>query len=295
MNFASESDKAINLDDLINEIGESFASSLRNSLAPFVDRVNSIDSSYKAISDTLKKIPEFRDLVSENEELKNELIEFKRSYVEYPSVTLKVTEKERRNEDTNTIVEQLYLDVDLPSYTEKIGTTSNTDDMNNTDDSNADDSNADDSNADDSSADDSSADDSNADDSSVDDSNADNNDNIKDNVRVELHSVPDENDSNDDVDKPLTARSAFSDVENNDKDTTDSNNGNEIDNNSSNNDDNNDDVNDDINEEVYLIEIHNKGTFYTDDETNGIIYTIEDDDEIGERVGIFNDGIEVFD
>jgi hypothetical protein len=280
MNFASESDKAINLDDLINEIGESFASSLRNSLAPFVDRVNSIDSSYKAISDTLKKIPEFRDLVSENEELKNELIEFKRSYVEYPSVTLKVTEKERRNEDTNTIVEQLYLDVDLPSYKENNGTTSNTDEINNTDDS---------------SADDSSADDSSADDSSADDSNEDDNDNIEDNVRIELHSVPDENDSNDDVDKPLTARSAFSDVENNDKDTTDSNNGNEIDNNSSNNDDNNDDVNDDINEEVYLIEIHNKGTFYTDDETNGIIYTIEDDDEIGERVGIFNDGIEVFD
>ena len=257
MNFVIESDKAINLDDIINEINEKFTISLKKILTPFVDRVNSIDRSHRAISETLRKIPEFRDLVSENEELKNELIEFKRSYVEYPSVTLKVTEKERGNEDTNTIVDQVYLDVDLPPYGENVDTLANTVDIYNTDDSSAGD----------------------------DDINTGDDDPIEPvNSQIIFHVI---NDDNDNI--PLDERSTISDVE-----ITSVGNNNSNDDVGDNSNDDDDSV-ENINEEVYIIEIHNKGTFYTDDEMNGIIYTIEDDDEIGQRVGIFNDGIEVFD
>ena len=283
MNFVIESDKAINLDDIINEINENFTISLKKILTPFVDRVNSIDRSHRAISETLRKIPEFRDLVSENEELKNELIEFKRSYVEYPSVTLKVTEKERGNEDTNTIVDQVYLDVDLPPYGENVDTLANTVDIYNTDDSSAgdDDSSAgDDGGAGD---DDSSAGD---DGGAGDDDSSAGDDNPVElvNSQIIFHVI---NDDNDNI--PLDERSEISDVE-----ITSVGNNNSNDDVCDNSNDDDDSV-ENINEEVYIIEIHNKGTFYTDDEMNGIIYTIEDDDEIGERVGIFNDGIEVFD
>jgi len=90
-----------------------------------------------------------------------------------------------------------------------------------------------------------------------------------------------EDDSNEGSGRQITAGSASSVVESNSADVSVG--------------DNENGSTDDMNEEVYLIEIHNKGTFYTDDELNGIIYTIEDDDEIGEKVGIFSDGIEVFD
>ena len=177
--------------------------------------------------------------------------------MEYPSVTLKVTEKERGNEDTNTIVDQVYLDVDLPPYGENVDTLANTVDIYNTDDSSTGD-------------DDSSA----GDDNPVELVNS----------QIIFHVI---NDDNDNI--PLDERSEISDVE-----ITSVGNNNSNDDVCDNSNDDDDSV-ENINEEVYIIEIHNKGTFYTDDEMNGIIYTIEDDDEIGERVGIFNDGIEVFD
>jgi hypothetical protein len=256
MNFASECDEAINLEDIISKINNNFAKSLRDSLTPLVDRMNSIDRSYRAISETLRKVPEFRDLVSENQELKRELTEFKSSYVEYPSVTLNVTEKARVNEDTNTIVEQVYTDVNLPPYGRTAGTLVSSDGLYDTDDDTDDDSSA-----------------------------GDDDDDDDDAVEADFIAFngatdgdDDDNDDNDAADDNISSTDAGSSVGSvNDGDNKNSSAG------------------DDTNEEVYLIEIHNKGTFYTDDEVNGIIYNIEDDDEIGEKVGIFKDGIEVFD
>ena len=252
MNLPSECDKAMNLDDIIGEINDNFAKSLRNSLTPLVDRINSINDSYRALSETLRKIPEFRDLASENKELKEELTKLKSSDVEYPRVTLSVIEKARVNEDTNTIVEQVYTDVNLPPYGETVGTLVSSDDLCNSDE-------------DSSAVDD---DDDDDDDNDDDDDDAVQSDYILNNSDI---SNANENDNNDGSDSPESAV-----VESDD-------------------DDENSSMHDDNNEEVYLIEIHNKGTFYTDDELNGIIYTIEDGDEIGEKVGIFSDGIEVFD
>ena len=112
MNSTSEYDNAINLDELMDKMNNNFNMSLKTTLVPFVDKVNLIDGNYRAISETLRKIPEFRDLISENAALKKELAEIKVSYSEYPSVTLKVTEKEGNNEDMNTLVQQVYTDVD---------------------------------------------------------------------------------------------------------------------------------------------------------------------------------------
>ena len=56
-----------------------------------------------------------------------------------------------------------------------------------------------------------------------------------------------------------------------------------------------DDDEDDANEEVCLVEIDGAGTFYTSDEMSGVIYSVEDDEEVGDRVGVFRNGEAVFD
>ncbi|GAG39233.1 unnamed protein product, partial [marine sediment metagenome] len=48
-------------------------------------------------------------------------------------------------------------------------------------------------------------------------------------------------------------------------------------------------------EEVCLVEIDGAGTFYTSDEMSGVIYSVEDDEEVGDRVGVFSNGEAVFD
>ena len=57
MNFSRENDKAIDLEDLINEINDNFTASLKNSLTPLVDRVNSINRIYGAIVESVGKMP----------------------------------------------------------------------------------------------------------------------------------------------------------------------------------------------------------------------------------------------
>ena len=266
MNLSVGGDQAINLEDIINEIGCNFAASLNNSLAPIVDRANSIERNYRAISESLRKMPEFRDLVSENEELKKELIEFRSSYAECPGVTLEVTEKAGGHEDTNAIVEQVYTDADLPPYGATTGSLLSSNGLYSAGDEN-----------------------SSTDDEDYDTDHSSEYDGAE---TLDVCRVLDKDNTNDESDMPLVARSVSSVVKSNDEDNDDSSKGNESD--GSDNDDENDSM-EDASEEVYLVEIHGKGAFYTNDESDGIIYTIEDDDEIGERVGIFKDGIEVFD
>ena len=44
-------------------------------------------------------------------------------------------------------------------------------------------------------------------------------------------------------------------------------------------------------EELEIFEITIKGkAYYTTDETNGIIYAVEEDDEVGDEVGVFKNG-----
>jgi hypothetical protein len=315
MNSTSEYDNAINLDDLMDKMNNNFNMSLKNTLSPFVDKVNTLDGNYRAISETLRKIPEFRDLVSENAALKKELAELKVSYAEYPSVTLEVTEKEGNNEDTNTLVQQVYTDVDGQFLD---ADDDDTDDSNigvNDDDNNIeghdevdkeDDDDEDDENnieghdevdkededkedednedededkEDDDKEDDDKEDDDKEDEDNEDDDNEDEDNEDEDN---EDEDNEDEDNEDDECDKPLVARSVSSIVRADEDDDED-------------NDDEDDDEDNDDDEEVFLVEIEGKGTFYTTDETSGIIYNVEDDDEVGDRVGVFSNGKEVFD
>jgi len=47
-------------------------------------------------------------------------------------------------------------------------------------------------------------------------------------------------------------------------------------------------------EEVFIVEIEDFGDVYTNDENNGIIYKIDQDDDVGEKIGYFKDGVPVF-
>jgi hypothetical protein len=317
MNSTSEYDNAINLDDLMDKMNNNFNMSLKNTLSPFVDKVNTLDGNYRAISETLRKIPEFRDLVSENAALKKELAELKVSYAEYPSVTLEVTEKEGNNEDTNTLVQQVYTDVDGQFLDADDDDTDDTDDSNigvNDDENNIeghdeedkeDDEDKDDENnieghdevdkededkedednededEDEDKEDDDKEDDDKEDDDKEDEDNEDDDNEDEDN---EDEDNEDEDNEDDECDKPLVARSVSSIVRADEEDGSDDD-----------EDDDDEDNDDDDDEEVFLVEIEGKGTFYTTDETSGIIYNVEDDDEVGDRVGVFSNGKEVFD
>ena len=46
----------------------------------------------------------------------------------------------------------------------------------------------------------------------------------------------------------------------------------------------------DVDEEVFIVEIEDFGDVYTNDENNGTIYKITDDDDVGEKIGYFKDG-----
>ena len=43
-------------------------------------------------------------------------------------------------------------------------------------------------------------------------------------------------------------------------------------------------------EEVFIVEIEDFGDVYTNDENNGTIYKISEDDDVGEKIGYFKDG-----
>ena len=47
---------------------------------------------------------------------------------------------------------------------------------------------------------------------------------------------------------------------------------------------------DDNEEEVFIVEIEDVGNFYTNDENNGDIYKILENEEVGEKIGEFKDG-----
>ena len=47
-------------------------------------------------------------------------------------------------------------------------------------------------------------------------------------------------------------------------------------------------------EEVFLIEIEEMGTFYTNNDENGEIYKVDENDDVGEKIGVFKDGEPIF-
>ena len=48
-------------------------------------------------------------------------------------------------------------------------------------------------------------------------------------------------------------------------------------------------------EEVFIVEIEDLGSFYTNNDTNGNLYEITEDDDVGKQVGVFKDGeVELF-
>jgi hypothetical protein len=49
-----------------------------------------------------------------------------------------------------------------------------------------------------------------------------------------------------------------------------------------------------LDEEVFIIEIKGKGKFYTNNETNGDIYQIEGEDDVGDQVGKFINKVATF-
>ena len=79
MSSANEHETSINLEDIISEMSSSFNVSLKAALTPFVDRVNTIDSNYKIMTEFLRTMPEFKDLVAENAALRKELAEMRSS------------------------------------------------------------------------------------------------------------------------------------------------------------------------------------------------------------------------
>jgi hypothetical protein len=83
-----------NIEKIIELINSSLTDTLRNCLAPLVNKIKHSDECYGVLLDVLKKIPEYQNLVKENEELKQKLNEMS---ARDDIVHLKINEKNNNN------------------------------------------------------------------------------------------------------------------------------------------------------------------------------------------------------
>ena len=90
------------IENIASSIRDNINSALNHTLEPFVTQYNSRKQQYQTISSVLKQLPEFQKLVSENAELKLELNNMKQMIVEKNKITLVVQEKTHDRTTINT-------------------------------------------------------------------------------------------------------------------------------------------------------------------------------------------------
>ena len=108
--------KDMDLDTMLNYINQNINLTLKNCLSPFVEKINCNQKSFETITNILKQMPEFQNLVAENDKLKSELAVLKQDGSknrDLHQITLKVKEKIENDENITEKVENIYKDVDI--------------------------------------------------------------------------------------------------------------------------------------------------------------------------------------
>ena len=109
-------DKDMDLETMLNYINQNISLTLKNCLSPFVKKINCNQKSFETITNILKQMPEFQNLVAENDKLKSELAVLKQDGSKnhnLQQITLKVKEKIENDENITEKVQNIYNDVNI--------------------------------------------------------------------------------------------------------------------------------------------------------------------------------------
>ena len=307
------------IENIATSIRDNINSALNDTLEPFVSQYNSRKQQYQTISSVLKLLPEFQKLVSENAELKLELNNMKQMIKEKNKITLEVKEKNYNvTGSNNSIIKTSHQNEDIKNTAmdteeELVQTFYKELQYNDSEDGSQkhpEDDNEDSPfpyNIDDSSVnynedegvnddeDDDSADEGDEEDEmkhDEDDDSADEGDEMKhdedDDSADEGDEVNHDEDDDDDEDDDSADEGDEEDEMKHDEDDDSADEGDEV---------NHDEDDEDEEEELYIVELemNNKTLqFYTNDDENGDMYKILENDEIGDIVGTFKNGEAIF-
>ena len=279
------------LDSIMKALNDGFQTTIKKTLSPILKRMSNDAEQYAAVASVLKQLPEFQKLVAENAELKFELASTRQRIAELESnmsnsntVQLHVVEKEAETEkDATTIVAEVYKEVNIdqkssenspyskPSFTKTIMTTSTVDDEEAEEESEEEDDDDEEEEEDEEEEDE--------------DEEDDEDDEEEEEVDLQSFTVVDSVkktskeeevvESDDDPDVPKVERVAVPEVKASDQDTVHV---------------------EEEDEEVFVVELEGADdpAYYTNDEDNGNIYKIMEDEDIGEKVGEFQNGEPIF-
>ena len=261
------------VDRIADSISANIHGALKYTLQPFVTQYNSKCNQYSVISGVLRQLPEFQKLVSENAELKMEINNLKREFQPNDKITLEVHEKPCSDNDRASVglVNEFYKEIknledddDTLRYCGRV-------ESNDTLETSEEDGCASDTDEDGSASGSEDEEDEDEDEDEGDDEDEDEVEgDDKDEVEVE-DELEVEGDDKVEVDDEVEVEDELEDE--------DSVSGSEEE------------------EELYIVEMELDGKdiqYYTNDDENGEIYTILEEDEVGPQVGVFKDGDPIF-
>ena len=114
------------LNEIVNSLNDNILSTLNKGLRPLINKMNSENKSYNALSKMIRQLPEFKNLLDENIELKCEVrqlkqqLEFIKSLRE-PETSVKLTVTEPNvvtSIDPELREAEIYLDTNLADKTQ---------------------------------------------------------------------------------------------------------------------------------------------------------------------------------
>ena len=271
----SDSDIEPEVERIAESITYNLNSALKYTLNPFVEQYNSRRNQHKIISGVLQQLPEFQKLVTENAELKLEINNIKRQLSDKNEITLEVKEKNNDSlNDKSSAMKSFYKELE------------ESDDENNELDRNMLNLNEFDENTvmENDAINDTESDKEDHDETQENEvgeeseDEGDDEDEGEDEVEEEEEVCEDDEEEEEDEEEEDEEVGEESEEEQEEEEQDKEEGG---------------DEEESEEEELYIVELDIDGItkqFYTNDDENGDMYAILEDDEIGDKVGEFNNG-----
>ena len=292
------------LEGIVKTLNEGFQTTIKKTLSPWIKKMSEESQQYAAVASVLKQLPEFQNLVAENAELRlelsnarNKIAELEKNAETSESVKLHVVEKNvlADNDETDRVA-SVYQDANIdqkssenspyskPSFSRPSPVTSSTVTVEANKDDEEDDEDEDDvSEEEEDDEEEEEEEDDDEEEASVENVTAVANkwDKAEHDRVIQGEEEEDDDEeeedgeeSDEDPDVPKVPRTAAPEVKASEESGND----------------------EDEEEEVFVVELEGADDpqYYTNDEENGNIYKILPDDDIGEKVGEFQDGEPVF-
>ena len=108
----------MSIDDIMNSLHSNLEEVLKISLGPFIDKFNKCNNQINIVSDVLKQLPEYQELLNknhilqkENDILKQHIINLETEYASNDVIKLNITEKDENIESIDLKNNSDVLDV----------------------------------------------------------------------------------------------------------------------------------------------------------------------------------------